>query len=359
MSTVVTNLLLPAVVGMIWLTLFWMPRLTRPGIWFSVTIQPGFQALDEARRTLRNYRLSISVHSAGAMACVLFGLRSQRPLLLGIGVTWQLIGSIMAFLTAHRRVLPHGTPATSVREAAVGPRPRLPGGWLLQSGPFALLMLTGLWIARHWEQIPERIPIHWGVTGTPDRWIARSAPHISGLLLVAAVPCLGLLLLSYALVSATRRVRAIGPAGAAERRFRLINLGILLGVEYLVALSFALPLLFSATADFAASLAIISIGTMALLTTTFLLLARAGQGGSLQARPTDDAESPQSDHIADVFWKWGLFYVNRGDSSLFVEKRFGLGYTLNFGNPLSWVLLCALVVVVAGAVGALFLITTR
>ncbi len=41
-----------------------------------------------------------------------------------------------------------------------------------------------------------------------------------------------------------------------------------------------------------------------------------------------------TDGLADErHWKWGIFYVNRDDSALLVEKRFGVGYTLNFGNP--------------------------
>lgn len=32
-------------------------------------------------------------------------------------------------------------------------------------------------------------------------------------------------------------------------------------------------------------------------------------------------------------YKWGVFYVNRSDSRIFVPKRFGFGYTLNFGKP--------------------------
>ena len=32
------------------------------------------------------------------------------------------------------------------------------------------------------------------------------------------------------------------------------------------------------------------------------------------------------------FWKWGIFYVNRENPDLFVPKRYGIGYTLNFGN---------------------------
>jgi uncharacterized membrane protein len=35
----------------------------------------------------------------------------------------------------------------------------------------------------------------------------------------------------------------------------------------------------------------------------------------------------------------GVFYVNPDDPSLFTPKRFGIGYTLNFGNPRSWLVL--------------------
>lgn len=34
----------------------------------------------------------------------------------------------------------------------------------------------------------------------------------------------------------------------------------------------------------------------------------------------------------DDNWKWGLFYYNPNDPSAMIEKRSGIGYTLNFGN---------------------------
>jgi uncharacterized membrane protein len=39
-------------------------------------------------------------------------------------------------------------------------------------------------------------------------------------------------------------------------------------------------------------------------------------------------------------------YCNKDDPSLFVEKRFGMGYTLNFGNPRSFIVIGALVVLI-------------
>jgi uncharacterized membrane protein len=48
------------------------------------------------------------------------------------------------------------------------------------------------------------------------------------------------------------------------------------------------------------------------------------------------------DTTPDSCWLLGRLYFNRADPALFVEKRIGLGYTLNLENPVSW-----LVVIVA------------
>src|SRR5690606_38624665 len=40
----------------------------------------------------------------------------------------------------------------------------------------------------------------------------------------------------------------------------------------------------------------------------------------------------------DAHWKGGLFYFNKNDPSIFVEKRFGVGWTLNFANPIGYII---------------------
>jgi uncharacterized membrane protein len=43
-------------------------------------------------------------------------------------------------------------------------------------------------------------------------------------------------------------------------------------------------------------------------------------------------------------YKWGIFYFNRKDRRIVVPKRIGgMGWTLNFGNIYSWVLLILLI----------------
>jgi 4-diphosphocytidyl-2-C-methyl-D-erythritol kinase len=48
----------------------------------------------------------------------------------------------------------------------------------------------------------------------------------------------------------------------------------------------------------------------------------------------------------DRYWKLGVFYYNPDDPSLFIEKRFGIGWTSNFGRPMSWVLFIGLIVLI-------------
>ena len=52
----------------------------------------------------------------------------------------------------------------------------------------------------------------------------------------------------------------------------------------------------------------------------------------------------------DRFWKWKFFYVNPDDPALLVAKRYGIGYTFNFGNPRSWAVLALILVAILAPV---------
>ncbi|MDR1014860.1 MAG: DUF5808 domain-containing protein [Coriobacteriales bacterium] len=86
---------------------------------------------------------------------------------------------------------------------------------------------------------------------------------------------------------------------------------------------------------------------------------RVGQGGSrLRDGPTSGAASPPVNVNVDDdrYWKLGQFYVNPVDPALFVEKRFGIGYTCNFGRPAAWVLIGAFVALSVAAFVAVSLV---
>jgi uncharacterized membrane protein len=122
-------------------------------------------------------------------------------------------------------------------------------------------------------------------------------------------------------------------------------LALLLGVEYLVGTTFAVitvrPLIETPSVFYAATLLL----TLGFVAATVVAFARVGQGGSRLVGSSDVETPPIGDRTADAHWRLGFVYANRNDPALFVEKRFGFGYTFNFGNPWSWVIVAALLLV--------------
>jgi uncharacterized membrane protein len=77
--------------------------------------------------------------------------------------------------------------------------------------------------------------------------------------------------------------------------------------------------------------------------------ARAGQGGSrLNGNVRGLALGTGTDRDDDRFWKAGLLYVNRDDPAIVVGARFGVGWTLNFGNRVAWLMIAGTVAAWAG-----------
>ena len=100
---------------------------------------------------------------------------------------------------------------------------------------------------------------------------------------------------------------------------------------------------------------LILTGFMALAFVVFMfvslvrLVKNYGQGGALME--TGTAEAPLTNGLADnTHWFGGLFYVDRKDPSLMVEKRFGLGYTFNYGNWRAVLLVSVVLVAIIGLV---------
>ncbi len=44
----------------------------------------------------------------------------------------------------------------------------------------------------------------------------------------------------------------------------------------------------------------------------------------------------QFDRDNQDFWKWGILYNNPGDPSVWVTKRYGFGWTLNYAHQAAY-----------------------
>lgn len=210
------------------------------------------------------------------------------------------------------------------------------------------MLITGgliAYTATKYGQMPDMIPTHWGPNGQPDAFSPKTPFS------VIALPLMFLIMQAMLLginVFTKRSGIKLNPAKGRTSQVQQLSfrkytswflfmtsvlMTILLGYLHLTtiheglgnaAIMFALPL---------GSLLII-------LLATGVYAFKVGQSGSRIDVSFEDEAVPGVTAVDDdQYWKFGVFYVNKNDPSIFVEKRFGVGWTANFGNLLSYVII--------------------
>src|SRR5215813_2203872 len=91
-------------------------------------------------------------------------------------------------------------------------------------------------------------------------------------------------------------------------------------------------------ADLSPAMQLAAAGVVIVIVAALVLAAQSAQGRSARSGGTLRVGGPID---SDECWKLGVFYFNPEDPSLFVPKRSGLGYTLNFANRWTWLVLAA------------------
>lgn len=181
--------------------------------------------------------------------------------------------------------------------------------WLAASALIALLVGWALLS----PSLPLRVPTHFDLAGNPNGGTSRSALPW----LIFGLP-LGNWLLLWLLDLAMRGSDQEASLKAARPLRGLMTLG-------MSALSVALLL-------------IPLKGPWVLWPALGFLTLCLGIGlweAWLRRAPLPEGESEE-------MWKWGVFYVNPKDPRIWLPKRVGIGWTLNFGRPAGWFMLLLL-----------------
>lgn len=225
--------------------------------------------------------------------------------------------------------------------SGLGPRAaRLPGGWMAQVGPFAILAATAAYLGFRWDEIPVRFPVHWGIDGQPNGWSVRTPMGVYGPLLFGAAILIAMALSSYAVTHLGRSVRPSAVGSVAHDFAHRMSI-FLLALEFFIAIIFS----FVGLLPFAVNPGImpIVIAAVVFLAALMFFTAWLAKGQVQTASRTPSSDGAASGGDSGQYWKMGMFYFNRDDAALFVEKRFGVGYTLNFARPAAWLFMAVIV----------------
>ncbi|MCC9307775.1 DUF5808 domain-containing protein [Kitasatospora sp. RB6PN24] len=346
-GTAVVQVVIPFVILlMAWL----MPSLTGRTVPFGVRTPPAHAdapVIDEQRRA---YRWCVGGIGGAVLAAELALLLvfPSTPLFAGASTAAAAV-SATGYLRARRAILAvkHGEQwyaglrqvvavDTSLRTAP----PRYPWRW---AAPAVLVLaLTAVLAAVEYPSMPDRLPIHYGSRGEADRLTDKSfGSAFAPVFIQLALTGLLLLVTWLALRSRAELDPARPAAGATRHRRFVVRTA---GSVMLLGACVNSGILAAAWQTWHGDLSFSALPVLAPIAAGLLVVVaialRTGQGGRCLA-PSDlegtAVESADPGVVApddDRYWRGGgLFYVNRQDPSLFVSKRFGIGWTVNFGNP--------------------------
>jgi uncharacterized membrane protein len=316
--------------GMVACSYWLVPSLRITGQYFGVTVPEEFRSSHEGRAVAKRFRWTVAAWMVAAM-----GLQALQPegVLSLISLVVMVCGSTYAMLQARKAVAPHGVESRVVRTASLAADENpLPGGLLGAVGPFVLLAAAAVYLQLNWSALPDKFPPSYMARSNSSAWVEKSFTSVFGPLIYA----FGLLLV----LSLTRMGIAEGtPTGdEAARRFRKLTLRSQAVGLWMLGVVTA----YHAIARFSAEPMVSP--TVGLVVVVVVALALIWP--SIRLGVTSSSSGPD---VPAGAWKLGILYYNPDDPAVLVRRRFMLGYTLNFGNKLSWVFVGLFVVTAGGA----------
>ncbi|SMC80740.1 DUF5808 domain-containing protein [Papillibacter cinnamivorans] len=330
------------------------PWLTRKNVLFGVVFGSSDVWSDkDAVRIRRRYLLEAGAGALGIgiAAAVYFLLcrpsAGDAAVYFTAAVFAAIAAETVAFVAGNRRskrlkssrekdrnlVTDKITVETSVseKEAVVS------AAWLLLLLPVPVVTLAlTLW---GYDFLPDLLPTHYGFSGA-DAWTPKSW----GTALMPVILQVGIGLLMLVCAYFTRRAPAsvrgnpeAAPGSIRYRRFMVLTL-ILLGI--VTELTFLIV-----TVGFFRSVPAICFNLSLVLCLALTVLIFVFYYRFVRVRKPS---GPIFDD--DAKWVLGMFYFSPSDPSLFVEKRSGIGYTVNFARPGAWAIMILIAAVVVSSI---------
>lgn len=217
--------------------------------------------------------------------------------------------------------------------------------WFLIGFAFTLL---GIWVSIFkYPEMPSQIPLNFDWQGNPTRFGEKSYRTVFMIPMIQLYLLLLFLYLHPIVGKAKQSIDSDSPEESIKRNiiFRrrwsayiLLTGNLLLGFFTLTQLS----LIYSFDQALMGGISLTI--TIVLVIGAIILALTTGQGGSrMKMSGTTDIGRINRDQ--DEYWKLGIFYMNRKDPSLWVEKRFGIGWTVNLAHPIAWVVLSGIIII--------------
>lgn len=216
--------------------------------------------------------------------------------------------------------------------------------------PFAITIVTTLFTALFYDRLPDILPMQFNFAGEVTNAAEKSYRTAFLLPVIQSYLILLFVLINTIIAKSKQQLNAEDP----EKSFQQLKLFKRRWSLFLLFTSTLLTLMFSfiqwsyfypTNHQLVTIVSLIFSGII--LITSLVLSFSTGQGGS-RIQTAGSSQTDTIDRDDDRYWKLGQVYFNPNDPALFLEKRFGVGWTVNVARPTAWLLFIGIIVTAAG-----------
>lgn len=221
--------------------------------------------------------------------------------------------------------------------------------FLISVGIILLNIVVGFAV---YPELPSRIPTHWDLQGNVNGYMNKS--YLTAMLMpITQIIMLGIMFLSFKIIGWSKQeISAKNPeeslkANILFRKTWSIYIVVMVTVMnvFFTIINFYSFGVINISMKFITALLLIFTGLT--LVSAILISLKVGQGGSrLKIRESKNGEASK-DRDDDSYWKLGnTIYYNPDDPAIFIEKRFGVGWTVNAARPLGMIFLIIPIIII-------------
>lgn len=353
-------LILVAFIPLVGLTMALTPRLQPRGEVFSVSVPTS--AWDDPRiRCLMNRYVAIVIaatvlFTVAALALCLMGnaeaslavvvVASLALMVIGYGLILRYRAKVQGLKRACGWAAQSQQHVATIGEGVEqAPRPiSLAWNWLY----VPLVALTAAVVAVGYGSMPDAVPMHVDVSGNVTD-MAPKSPMVAAFPVALEVFLAAVFAFCHWMVLRSKKGLEPGRPASSSWAYGMFAYAqtaflLVMGLACTAACGLGMALAMIGIVSMGVAVAVI-IGVALLCVVGDLIVGvKYGQSGSRVFR-MEASDTLLSDD--DRFWKLGMLYCNPDDASLFLPKRSGIGWTVNWGRPAVWALVVALVLFVA------------
>lgn len=213
---------------------------------------------------------------------------------------------------------------------------------------FAVIVVTvglGLYM---YDIMPDKVPMQYNMNGEVTRWADKSYKLLLFGPLMQVFITMLMAFAYWTIGKAKQQVDVAHPMRSIEQnrifRYSWSAFTVFSGLAMIILFGFMQISILGIVKKPWLITAVPMVIALSIIISAIILSITTGQGGSKISVESDEFNNVVN-RDDDRHWKFGIFYYNPDDPALFVEKRFGIGWTNNFARPLSWIIIIGLVVI--------------